>query len=65
MNENERVYWDVPLYAESNLVTANIIDSTIVEEGKREAEKKTTKYAPFEQSWRNDVRGTKWHSSTS
>ena len=38
MYENERAtaYWDVPLHAESNLVTANRIDSTTVEKGKRE-----------------------------
>ena len=38
MSENERAtaYWDVPLHAESNLVTANRIDATIVDKGKRE-----------------------------
>ena len=38
MYENERVtaYWDVPLYAENNLVTPNRIDATIVDKGKRE-----------------------------
>ena len=38
MYENERAtaYWDVPLYAESNLVTANRIDATIGDKGKRE-----------------------------
>ena len=38
MHENERAtaYWDFPLYAESNLVTANRIDATIVDKGKRE-----------------------------
>ena len=38
MHENERAtaYWDVPLYAENNLVTANRIDATIVDKGKRE-----------------------------
>ena len=47
MYENERVYGNVPLHAESNLVTANITDATFVDEGKRETEKKTTKYAPL------------------
>ena len=38
MYEDERAtsYWDVLLYAESNLVTANRIDATIVDKGKRE-----------------------------
>ena len=38
MYENERAtaYWEVPLYAEINLVTANRIDTTIVGKGKRE-----------------------------
>ena len=38
MYENERAtaYWDVPLYTESNLVTANRIDATIVDKGKRD-----------------------------
>ena len=35
-NERATAYWDVPLYAESNLVTANRIDATIVDKGKRE-----------------------------
>ena len=36
--ENERAagYWDVPLYAESNLVTARKIVATIADKGKRE-----------------------------
>ena len=65
MYENERAtaYWDAPLHADSNLVTANRIDATIVDKGKRkvslielpvdrepgshEAEVKATKYAPL------------------
>ena len=35
-NEYASAYWDVPLHAESNLVTANRIDATIVDKGKRE-----------------------------
>ena len=35
-NERATAYWDVPLYAESNLGTASRIDATIVDKGKRE-----------------------------
>ena len=35
-NERATAYWDVPLYAESNLVTANRIDATVVDKDKRE-----------------------------
>ena len=35
-NERATAYWDVPLYAENNLVTANRIEANIVDKGKRE-----------------------------
>ena len=35
-NELATAYWDVPLCAESNLVTANSIDATILDKDKRE-----------------------------
>ena len=36
MYERASAYWDGPLYAENDLVSANRIDATIVDKGKRE-----------------------------
>ena len=59
MYENERVtaYWDVPLYAESNLATANRIDAIIVDKGKREISLIETDELPVDREPGSQSRG--------